>query len=94
VVYPYESVPGPFDVVVEKDCKQHLVLVKGKSVDKLDEPILFTKGEIDWAGERPGDYIICVAIGDEKCKVYCDSFLEFDRKWKGKLGIAKSFYLP
>jgi len=83
IVHDYVSVPRPFDMVVEKDGKRHLVLVKGKSVDRLDEPILFTKGEITWAEERPNDYIVCIAIvEDERCDVYCGSFPEFVKKWK------------
>jgi len=86
-VHDYVSVPRPFDMVVEKGGKRHLVLVKGKSVDRLDEPILFTKGEITWAEERPGDYIVCIAIvEDERCKVDCHPFPEFDKKWKWQVG--------
>ena len=71
-MHDYVNAPRPFDVVVEKGGTRYLVLVKGKSVDKLDEPILFTENEIDWAGERPGDYIVCVAIvEDKRCKVDC-----------------------
>jgi len=87
IVHDYVSAPRPFDVVVEKGGKRLLVLVKGKSVDRLDEPILFTRSEIDWAGERPGDYIVCIAIvEDKRCKVDCYPFPEFDKKWKWQVG--------
>jgi len=83
IVHDYVSAPRPFDMVVEKDGERLLVVVKGKSVDRLDEPILFTKGEITWAEERPNDYIVCIAIvEDERCKVDCYPFSEFAKKWK------------
>jgi len=89
VVHPYESVPRPFDVVVEKDGKRLLVVVKGKSVDRPGEPILFTKSEINWAEERPGDYVVCVAIvKEERCKADCYPFPEFDKKWKWQVGVC------
>jgi len=42
-VHDYVNAPRPFDVVVEKGGERHLALVKGKSVDRPDEPIFFTE---------------------------------------------------
>jgi len=45
VVHPYESVPRPFDMVVERDGLR--VEVKGKWVGRRGDPLSFTANEVD-----------------------------------------------
>jgi len=84
VVYEYERLPGPFDLVVEKDGVVFTVEVKGKSADKADEPIIFTVSEKEWAQNYADYHIVCVAYveKDGRCKeVECAPFSKLRRPW-------------
>jgi len=84
IVQNYQRLPGPFDLVVEKDGVVFTVEVKGKSADRVDEPIIFTVSEIEWARNYADYHIVCVAYveKDGRCKeVECTPFSKFQKSW-------------
>jgi len=84
IVQDYQRLPGPFDLVVEKDGVVFTVEVKGKSADKADEPIIFTVSEKEWAQNYADYHIVCVAYveKDGRCKeVECTPFSKLRRPW-------------
>jgi len=83
VVHSYESVPRPFDMVVERGGLKYTVEVKGKWVGRRDDPLSFTANEVDWASRFADRHIICVAYVDrDACvEVECVPFAEFQKRW-------------
>jgi len=84
IVQGYQRLPGPFDLVVERDGVVFTVEVKGKSADRADEPIIFTASEIEWARNYADYHIVCVAYveKDGKCReVECTPFSKLQRPW-------------
>jgi len=82
-VHPYESVPRPFDMVVERGGLKYTVEVKGKWVGRRSDPLSFTANEVDWASRFADRHIICVAyVGRDACiEVECVPFAEFQKRW-------------
>jgi len=84
IVQDYQRLPGPFDLVVEKDGVVFTVEVKGKSADRADEPIIFTASEIEWAQNYADYHIVCIAYveKDSRCKeVECTPFSKLQKPW-------------
>jgi len=83
IVHPYESVPRPFDMVVERGGLKYTVEVKGKWVGRRGDPLSFTANEVDWASRFADRHIICVAYVDRGAcvEVECVPFAEFQKRW-------------
>ncbi|WP_069806662.1 SNF2-related protein [Vulcanisaeta thermophila] len=83
IVEDYSSMPRPFDLVVSRNGVLYTVEVKGKRVERANEPISFTVNEIDWASKFPNRHIVCIAyVDDYGCKeTECMTFEEFQRRW-------------
>jgi len=96
IVHGYVSVPRPFDLVVKRGGGWYLVEVKGKSLDRADEPLVFTSGEVELASRIPKQYLVCIAYvkGHECEDVVCRTFEKFQREWMlEKVEVSECQYL-